>query len=76
MSKPSEFWFPAKRVGWGWGLPIRWEGWLVLVGYVALILCGVYAGGRSRNLLVLLGSIATATVAFVSVVIHKGESPR
>ncbi len=26
------YWFPAETYGWGWGLPITWEGWVVLVG--------------------------------------------
>jgi len=26
-------WFPAKRYGWGWGLPCAWQGWLVLAAY-------------------------------------------
>ncbi len=38
--KPT-FWFPAKRYGWGWGLPVRWQGWLVLVLYFASICAGI-----------------------------------
>ncbi len=29
------YWFPAKRYGWGWGLPAVWQGWVVLIGSVA-----------------------------------------
>jgi len=25
----KEIWFPAKRYGWGWGLPCAWQGWVV-----------------------------------------------
>ena len=29
------YWFPAKRYGIGWGLPICWQGWVVqLVPFV------------------------------------------
>jgi hypothetical protein len=28
----NEYWFPAKRRGWGWGPPTVWQGWAVLVG--------------------------------------------
>ena len=31
MKKP---WFRAKHYGWGW-VPATWQGWLVLVVYVA-----------------------------------------
>lgn len=35
-------WFPVKRFGYGAGLPIAWEGWLVLLSYlVAMLLSGV-----------------------------------
>lgn len=30
-------WFPAKKYGWGWSAPCCWQGWLVLLGYVALL---------------------------------------
>lgn len=30
-------WFAPKRYGYGSGLPIRWQGWAILVGYVALL---------------------------------------
>jgi hypothetical protein len=30
-------WFAPKRFGYGAGLPIRWQGWALLVGYIALI---------------------------------------
>jgi hypothetical protein len=30
-------WFAAKRYGYGAGLPISWQGWAVILGYLALI---------------------------------------
>ena len=30
-------WFDAKRYGYGAGLPIAWQGWVVLLGYIAVI---------------------------------------
>jgi len=38
MDPSRHYWFPAKRYGWGWGLPIAWQGWLVLGIFVALVL--------------------------------------
>jgi len=32
-----KYWFPAKRYGWGWRPPRAWQGWLVLVAFVALL---------------------------------------
>ncbi|MFE0018253.1 hypothetical protein ACFWXH_25650 [Mesorhizobium sp. NPDC059054] len=34
MSKP---WFPVKKYGYGAGLPYRWRGWMIIIGYVAAI---------------------------------------
>jgi hypothetical protein len=28
------YWFRARKYGYGSGLPIRWQGWAVLIGYV------------------------------------------
>jgi hypothetical protein len=38
MPHPSEkeIWFPAKRYGWGWGFPCRWQGWVVMALWILL----------------------------------------
>ena len=33
----SPEWFAPKRYGYGAGLPIAWQGWALLAGYIALI---------------------------------------
>lgn len=30
-------WFAPKRYGYGAGLPISWQGWALLLGYLALL---------------------------------------
>lgn len=35
-----EYWFPAKRRGWGWGPPVVWQGRAVLGVFFALVLAG------------------------------------
>ena len=37
MSEGPE-WFAPKRFGLGSGLPIAWQGWALLIGFVALII--------------------------------------
>lgn len=40
--KGKKPWFPVKRFGYGVGLPIAWEGWLVTILYMAaMILSGL-----------------------------------
>lgn len=37
MSNGPE-WFAPKRFGYGSGLPIAWQGWAVLIGYLVIVL--------------------------------------
>jgi hypothetical protein len=37
MDQRGEYWFPAKRYGWGWGPPRVWQGWVVLAIFFALL---------------------------------------
>ena len=37
MQNERKYWFPAKRYGYGWGIPSSWQGWLVLAVFVALL---------------------------------------
>lgn len=39
MSDDPE-WFAPKRYGIGSGLPISWQGWALLLGYVVLLAAG------------------------------------
>ncbi|MCC2954099.1 hypothetical protein LK542_00550 [Massilia sp. IC2-477] len=38
----KKYWFPAKPpgYGWGWGLPLTWQGWVVFVGFFVLLVAG------------------------------------
>ena len=73
MNDPRS-WFGVKRYGLGWGLPVRWEGWVVLGGYFALFFGGIHylAGVNAPALLVYL---ALLTVALVAIIVAKGERP-
>jgi len=41
MTEEKKFWFPAKTYGWGWGPPICWQGWVVLIVYIILLIAGM-----------------------------------
>ena len=45
IDKSKQYWFPAKRYGWGWGPPQSWQGWLVLAGFFVLLLIGAFLFG-------------------------------
>jgi hypothetical protein len=39
----KRYWFPVRpaRNGWGWGLPIVWQGWVALLALFALLIGGM-----------------------------------
>lgn len=75
-TRPKEYWFAAKQYGWGWGLPLTWQGWVVLVGYLALVLAGIPLLHASRGNFAYLGYVSVLTVAFIAICWRKGEPPR
>ena len=40
MKTEKAYWFPAKRYGWGWGLPSVWQGWVVMAVFVGALAIG------------------------------------
>lgn len=48
----KDIWFPAKKYGVGWGLPIAWQGWVVLVSYISLLLLGGLFIGESPFMII------------------------
>ncbi|HVM46723.1 MAG TPA: SHOCT domain-containing protein [Candidatus Acidoferrum sp.] len=74
-SNENKVWFPAKKYGWGWGPPCSWQGWLVYLVWVSLLVTGgVVLAPRSIALYVGY-ALALGALLFV-VVLSKGEKPR
>ena len=76
MPTEQKYWFPAKRYGYGWGIPVTWQGWLVLVTYVVLATVGTFFFPPQKGLLPYLACITILTAAFIGVCWFKGETPR
>lgn len=76
MRRGPPYWFPTKRYGWGWGLPIRWQGWVVLGTFLALFPLGFVLFPPTERLVEFM--VYTHAITFVLVVIcwFKGEPPR
>jgi hypothetical protein len=51
-------WFAAKRFGYGSGLPVAWEGWLVLALYTLAILASVAGLTGAGRFLAIVGATA------------------
>ncbi len=67
--RDDDAWFAAKRYGYGSGLPIAWQGWAILLGYVALI--GAAALLIRYSWIAYAGIVAAATLAFIAVCAQK-----
>ncbi len=78
MHAPDEpkVWFYAKKYGWGWGLPSCWQGWVVLLAFLALLVGGVFVFPPDRALPHYLLYTIVLTALLVGICWLKGEPPR
>jgi hypothetical protein len=70
------YWFPAKRYGWGWGLPRRWQGWAVLTAFAGLLVVAVRFVRPHQHPLAFAGLVVLLTAVLLAVCWRKGEPPR
>jgi len=87
MSGPSgsngaaapRYWFPAKRHGWGWGLPITWQGWTAMAVFAIVLVVGEWLMPPfpAHPAMAVHGFYAGLVGwAFIGVCYLKGEPPR
>jgi hypothetical protein len=76
MDPAHHYWFPAKRYGWGWGLPIAWQGWLVLGIFVALVLSAAFFVLPRSGPLVFYGLVGFLVACLALVCWYTGEPAR
>ena len=65
-------WFTAKRYGLGSGLPISWQGWAVLLIYVAVVTCSFFLFGERNPATFAVLIIATAILIVVTARTTRG----
>lgn len=72
---PNGYWFKRKVYGWGW-VPVKWQGWAVVIIGIAMAMAGVRWGEMKNSLEITVASV-TAMMAFVFFFgFLKGEKPR
>ena len=76
MPAERAYWFPAKRYGWGWGLPSMWQGWVVLALYALLVALGVVLFPPRREPVAFVAYVVALTVLLMAICWLKGEPPR
>jgi uncharacterized membrane protein YhaH (DUF805 family) len=72
----QEYWFPAKTYGWGWGVPTRWQGWLVLLMFVVALIAISTFFPPATNVLAFSALVGIASSILVLICLYKGEPPR
>jgi len=74
-NRATLLWFPAKRYGWGWGVPTVWQGWAVLVAFFVLlaIAAAIFLPAQPG---VFVACASLLSLLLVAVCWAKGEPPR
>lgn len=76
MSLPRDkAWFPAKTYGYGWGLPKRWQGRMVFLGYLSTIF-GAFFLLASKHVVGFFIFFWVLTLGVLGMCIWKGEKPQ
>jgi len=72
-SPDDGMWFAPKLIGFGAGLPIAWQGWVLLGGYVlaAIAIARSVHGGGSGEKAAAFAGLALLTVLFMVVARFK-----
>jgi hypothetical protein len=72
--RDADYWFPAKRYGWGWGPPRRWQGWAVLlIGFLLLALAMLLL--LPHHPIAFLICVLVMTLLLLWICYAKGEPP-
>jgi hypothetical protein len=69
------YWFPLRRYLPGWGLPVCWQGWLVVAAYFVLLVGPSLFFGKSHPGF-FVGYAFLLTAVLFCVVVKKGETHR
>ena len=75
MSDEKIYWFPAKRYGWGWGLPTVWQGWAVMAVFALSVLVGAVFLLTSQGQVAFVAYSAFLCAVLIAVCWMKGEPP-
>jgi hypothetical protein len=76
MAEEKKYWFPAKKYGWGWGTPVTWQGWLVLLVFFAALTAGALYIDPRVSPIGYVVYVTALSAAFIGVCYKTGEPPR
>jgi uncharacterized membrane protein YhaH (DUF805 family) len=76
FEEKGKYWFPAKKYGWGWGMPSSWQGWVTLIIYLGSLALNTYIFPPEEKLASFLFLTIVLSVLLIVVCLIKGEPPR
>ena len=65
-------WFAPKRYGLGSGLPIAWQGWAVLLGYLGIVAAAFLLLGERNPAAAAIFFISTGLLLFLAAKTTRG----
>ena len=74
-SNDKKIWFPAKRYGWGWGLPLTWQGWMVVVLYFVLLGAGTFVFDPDERPVLYVVYTGILSAILIGICWLRGEPP-
>lgn len=75
MSARPPYWFPLKRYGYGWGLPVCWQGWAVVAVYSVLAVAVIVVFAPKQFPLTFAVYLVALTAVLIVIIAVKGEKP-
>ena len=72
----KNYWFRAKRYGWGWSLPLTWQGWIIFIMYIGSVAAIIYIFPPEKNMALFIGLIVILSLMFIAICWIKGEPTR
>ncbi len=70
----NEAWFPTKTYGYGWGVPKKWQGWVVMAIFTGALFAGTLL--IRYHPLYFIGYVAGLSALLFAICMWKGEAPR
>lgn len=79
------YWFKAKKYGWGWGLPMTWQGWISFGVFFAVWMLALreltFVPQDSeiiptKNIVIAVSIMVVDVAALVYVSFKYGEAPK
>ena len=72
----KNYWFRAKHYGWGWGLPMTWQGWTIFIVYTILIISGIFIFPPKEKKAIFICWVVGLTIGILVICWIKGEPLR